>query len=842
MKNSFGRFLVCSIAATLFATAANAEQKHIKWTLDAEEQAARASAGPGSIIDTDFEEPLWCAGFFCGPEFAACNNAGGTASAGATDCGAATPNRAGWWTSSLNRHCNEPHVDTINPDLGVQHLRFSREPLLTSGPACGNYPGFATSCRTYLASPNDDAVLGPATLAFEMANDTLGGAQMQILIFDASGLSSTYFFFGTDGDTLRVNNGETNFPYHVDGTYHTVEITVDICSCTSNLYYDGTFVDGLENCSYFDENSSPPLSNNLEFVLIRTNNGPGNLDIDNLRITRAGECPPSDCGNGTIEFPEQCDPPSASDVACGGGACLADCTCDCFAEGDVNCTGDVADATVLDNGPHTIEGPHGGWFIYDMDSPAVGIDTCGLDNTQDSFLLVWGLPEGGGYYDSFFVGYNDDCQAGFYGNDPYASCWGRQGFTCSNDEDQVCDEDLDCITGFFCEGGGNAFGLCGNDANCQGYCLGSSLQRLCSGGLNDGQPCEPATAIADCGAGFPCVANPCAADAECQETVCTTGPGFLLNTTCSAPGADAECTGFACGFPACAGAGDPCIDDADCGGNAGENIFCTNVLGTCATRGVCSQDGTCEGDASCDGPFIGSPYESCLCVGDALGLTLLIQLDYFAPQEDGDILHLNIEKRRTCDEPITSGMCCDVVGGSCTDGWTDAGASCTAGQVFVEGKDCNPEACPLRLGACCDGLKGICTDSYAGLPATHEGEAGVPIGMCQIGGGACAVGQCQWNEGLACDDPELTCAAATGACCNSAAGPLATEGTCEVTTINGCTGEKQNWFKGAGCGDIDCPANFVAIPTVSEWGLVVLTLLLLIGAKVYFGRRRVAMA
>lgn len=29
-----------------------------------------------------------------------------------------------------------------------------------------------------------------------------------------------------------------------------------------------------------------------------------------------------------------------------------------------------------------------------------------------------------------------------------------------------------------------------------------------------------------------------------------------------------------------------------------------------------------------------------------------------------------------------------------------------------------------------------------------------------------------------------------------------------------------------------------AIPTVSEWGLVVMTLLLLTGAKFYFGRRR----
>jgi len=35
---------------------------------------------------------------------------------------------------------------------------------------------------------------------------------------------------------------------------------------------------------------------------------------------------------------------------------------------------------------------------------------------------------------------------------------------------------------------------------------------------------------------------------------------------------------------------------------------------------------------------------------------------------------------------------------------------------------------------------------------------------------------------------------------------------------------------------------FVVIPTVSEWGLVILTLLLLTGAKVFFGRRRVEAA
>jgi hypothetical protein len=35
--------------------------------------------------------------------------------------------------------------------------------------------------------------------------------------------------------------------------------------------------------------------------------------------------------------------------------------------------------------------------------------------------------------------------------------------------------------------------------------------------------------------------------------------------------------------------------------------------------------------------------------------------------------------------------------------------------------------------------------------------------------------------------------------------------------------------------DIEREAEFVVIPTVSQWGLVVLTLLLLTGAKIRFG-------
>jgi hypothetical protein len=95
-------------------------------------------------------------------------------------------------------------------------------------------------------------------------------------------------------------------------------------------------------------------------------------------------------------------------------------------------------------------------------------------------------------------------------------------------------------------------------------------------------------------------------------------------------------------------------------------------------------------------------------------------------------------------------------------------------------------------------------------------------------------GECQgahltWTKDTPCADVE--CDARPGACCDHD-----TFGGCAITTHNECNCEKCKWTKLATCADVECPHN--PIPTVSQWGLVVLTLLLLTGAKVYFGRRR----
>jgi len=92
-----------------------------------------------------------------------------------------------------------------------------------------------------------------------------------------------------------------------------------------------------------------------------------------------------------------------------------------------------------------------------------------------------------------------------------------------------------------------------------------------------------------------------------------------------------------------------------------------------------------------------------------------------------------------------------------------------------------------------------------------------------------------WSKGQSCT--AVGCSADLGACCDHE-----TFGGCTETTFVGCPteGTKNEWTKEATCAEIEC--THVAIPTVSEWGIVVLTLLLLVGAKVYFGRRQASAA
>jgi hypothetical protein len=72
---------------------------------------------------------------------------------------------------------------------------------------------------------------------------------------------------------------------------------------------------------------------------------------------------------------------------------------------------------------------------------------------------------------------------------------------------------------------------------------------------------------------------------------------------------------------------------------------------------------------------------------------------------------------------------------------------------------------------------------------------------------------------------------ACGACCDSWIG----ECRDAVDSID-CVCTNCIWTGGADCAAVGCEAQFVAIPAVSDWGLVILSLTLLIVAKIRFGR------
>jgi hypothetical protein len=117
----------------------------------------------------------------------------------------------------------------------------------------------------------------------------------------------------------------------------------------------------------------------------------------------------------------------------------------------------------------------------------------------------------------------------------------------------------------------------------------------------------------------------------------------------------------------------------------------------------------------------------------------------------------------------------------------------------------------ILIGSCCDGNTGVCTD------AVVQGE--------------CTGDQLIWTEGMSCDDIDPPCTEHTGACCDH--DPF---GGCTDDAIRTqCVCPTCEWSKGGVCAELECIVT--PIPTVGEWGLVILNLLLLIAAKLAFGTR-----
>jgi len=208
--------------------------------------------------------------------------------------------------------------------------------------------------------------------------------------------------------------------------------------------------------------------------------------------------------------------------------------------------------------------------------------------------------------------------------------------------------------------------------------------------------------------------------------------------------------------------------------------------------------------------------------------------------------------RRTefCTVPV--GPCCDGAGGcnvldeaACTAGGgvylgdNELGSPNTCDSPDGDGDDVRDECdgCPLdgtktQPGQCGCGNPDTDTDG----DGTADCNDGCPLDPGKIAPGICGCGNPDTDsdgDGTAdCQDqcPNDPNKVAPGICGCGVAETGDSDGDGVSDCVDQCPGVDDAVF---------FPGCVGAIPTVSEWGMVVLALLLLAGAKVYFGRRTV---
>lgn len=461
---------------------------------------------------------------------------------------------------------------------------------------------------------------------------------------------------------------------------------------------------------------------------------------------------------------------------------------------------------------------------------------------------------------------------------PNSRCIGRTG-DCLEGHDRICDggfnDGQQCVSdsgcrsrcvSYICDPGGGAC-IASNDCNDDGDCVfDPNGTPVCEGGARDGEFCDPDHGDHDCLEAF-CRLRPGCAAPWCCTAVCDYAPGFPLYTEfCCQTEWDSVCAELA--RLICRGA--CCVEDpveAVCsdGSNFDE---CSAVAGTLFLDQSCSELGTAGG---C--PGLGACCDRSVPGGQCTSPVPQSQCDTANPQIVWYVGENCVEDGGTVDCLEHTGACCDrsVPGGSCASGVPESACDTTNPQVlWFKGEDCAKDGgtieCLEHTGACCDGNSGTCTDDvpesqcdtsdpqFTWFAATACDALDPP---CAQHRGACCdriAGVCiddvlpddcrnvnpgdqlTWFKSMSCS--EVDCSEAVGACCDHNAGPLAEIGLCtNGVAFAECQCSTCEWSKGRTCDEIiregSCEADFAAIPAVSEWGLVILTLLLLTAAKVH---------
>jgi hypothetical protein len=227
--------------------------------------SAFGGAASAQVESTGFEAADgWDAGFsICGPEFAATCSYPLTNDCVPNDhtanktCCELDPNvDTGWYMDDFWRRCNEPHIDTIHPSSGLQHLRFQDDPELY-GPVIANTPSLPSQ------------PIARTVVSFEIAGSDTG----------SSGLEWTGWLDGSPNILIA-----REIFLDTGGVYHNYTLDLDPGRNVLRRCYDGQLI-SAESFPALEDSASWHHSK------FRTRSAGGIWDIDDYSVVRGGPGP-----------------------------------------------------------------------------------------------------------------------------------------------------------------------------------------------------------------------------------------------------------------------------------------------------------------------------------------------------------------------------------------------------------------------------------------------------------------------------------------------------------------------------------------------------------------------